>query len=30
MEEDILNARGADEVVVENNIQIKFRDKDFY
>lgn len=30
MEEDILNARGTDEVVVENNIQNKFRDKDFY
>lgn len=31
MAEDILNARGgADELVVEKNIQNKFRDKDFY
>ena len=30
MLEDILNARGADELVVDKNIQNKFRDKDFY
>lgn len=30
MLEDILNARGADELVVDKNIQNKFRDKDFH